>query len=332
MSSSVEVVFGSGSWKSDTEFEGFEKIKQVIPLLEREGIKTIDTAALYGDSEVILGRLGAAKAHTIDTKYHGGFATNLATKEEILNRPGLDSDTSFTRQVNVYYFHSPERRAPVEPQLEAINTLYNEGRIKRFGISNFLPAEVEEVLKITKKNNWLPPTVYQGSYAAIQRRPENELFPLLRENGMSFYAYSPIAGGFLAKDVNELFKNATGRWDPKSLIGELYHLLYNRPSMIEGLRLWNTIAKEAGVPRAELAYRWVVHNSALRGEFGDKVVIGARNLGQLEETFAWVKKGPLSEEAVERIEEVWALVEKDSPLDSYNDGMLKIQGSQERRI
>ncbi|KAL4880070.1 NADP-dependent oxidoreductase domain-containing protein [Aspergillus karnatakaensis] len=335
MASPIEMVFGSGGWKTITEFGGIEQMKQAITFLQREGIQFIDTSALYGDSEVILGQVGAPETHTIDTKHPGGAAPGITTTEEVLKVANESLKRLGTDKVNVYYFHSPERRASLEPGLEAINTLYNEGKIAQFGLSNFLPDEVGEVLRITKENNWLRPTVYQGSYAAISRRPEVELFPLLRENGISFHAYSPIAGGFLAKDVDELFKdggeNATGRWDKKSFVGEIYHLLYNKPSMIEGLRLWKKIAKEAGVSGAELAYRWVVHNSALRGELGDRVIVGAKNLGQLKETISWVKKGALDESTAKQIEDVWKLVEKASTLDPYNDGVLKISGALEKR-
>ncbi|KAL5340563.1 NADP-dependent oxidoreductase domain-containing protein [Aspergillus crustosus] len=330
MSPNVEIIFGAGSWKKDSAFEGFDKIQQVVPLLEREGVTTIDTATLYGDSELILGRVNAAKTHIIDTKYPGGFASNLATEEEVLRVANESLKRLGMNKVNIYYLHSPDRRAPLAPQLSAITTLHKEGKIAHFGLSNFLPHEIKDVIRIAKENNFLLPTVYQGSYSAIGRLPETELFPLLREHGISFYAYSPIAGGFLAKDVDELLQKNTGRWDPESLAGRLYRLLYNKPNMLAGLKLWDEIANEAGVLRAEMAYRWVVHNSALRGDLGDKVVVGARNLAQLEESIAWVKKGPLAEQTVKRIEDIWRLVEGEATLDSYNDGMLKLDGSAEQ--
>jgi len=181
------------------------------------------------------------------------------------------------------------------------------------------------MVRIAKENNWVAPSVYQGNYSAVSRRPEKELFPILRKYGIAFYAYSPIAGGFLAKEPEQFESGptGTGRWDPTTFVGNVYHTLYNRPAIVEGLRQWNAISKESGIPKAELAYRWVVHNSALRGENGDKILIGPQDLKQLNEVLVFVKKGPLDEQVVKKIDEVWKVAEKDAPLDTWNDAMAK---------
>ncbi|KAL3477659.1 NADP-dependent oxidoreductase domain-containing protein [Aspergillus californicus] len=327
MTSSAEIVFGGAAFQNETAFGGLETMKEALAFLKSEGVKIIDTAAMYADSEEVLGKLGAAKEFTIHSKYPGGVAPTPSTTEGIiavaeagLKKLNLDS-------FDVYYFHSPDRRVPWEIQLAAINTLYESGKLARFGLSNFLAAEVEEIVRISKEKGWILPTVYQGNYSAIARRAENELFPTLRKHGIEFYAYSPIAGGFLTKEVDQILQNASGRWDPSTLIGQLYSMLYKKPTMLEGLKMWEEISKESGIPKVELAYRWVVHNSGLKGELGDKVIIGSRSLEQMKETLTVVKKGPLSGDVVERIEEVWKLVEKDAPLDNYNDGLVQLQAA-----
>jgi aryl-alcohol dehydrogenase-like predicted oxidoreductase len=315
--SGVELVFGGATWTSATDFEGLEKQKEGLATITAAGIKTIDSAVIYGDSEEVLGTLGAAKTHPIDSKYPGGFGPNPSTKEDIIATAERGLEKAKADSFDVYYIHAPDRRVPLEIQIEAINTLYESGKIKRFGLSNFLPSEIEEVIRLAKENNWVLPSVFQGNYSAVARHAETRLFPILRQHGIQFYAYSPIAGGFLTKTVDELLK-APGRWDPSTFLGNLYHKLYNKPSMLEGLRLWESISKETGIPKVELAYRWIVYNSGLKREHGDKVVFGSRTLQQLQETLAVVEKGPLSDDVVEKIEEVWRLVEKDSPLDNYN--------------
>jgi aryl-alcohol dehydrogenase-like predicted oxidoreductase len=212
----------------------------------------------------------------------------------------------------------------VETQIEAVNELHKAGKVKRFGVSNFLAAEVEESVRIAKEKGWIAPSVYQGNYSAIARRQEQELFPVLRKHSIEFYAYSPIAGGFLSKSVDVLVNGGRGRWDPSTFMGKLYHALYNTPSMLAALKKWETLSEQSGIPKAELAYRWVVHNSALQAEYGDKVIIGPRNKQQLKETVAAVKKGPLPAEVTEKIEEIWTLVAADAPLDNFHDGVLKM--------
>ena len=66
---------------------------------------------------------------------------------------------------------------------------FREGKFERFGISNYTAKEVEEIVLICQKNGWVKPSVYQGPYNAIARLNEDELLPLLRKYGISFYAY-----------------------------------------------------------------------------------------------------------------------------------------------
>ncbi|KAL4805110.1 NADP-dependent oxidoreductase domain-containing protein [Aspergillus unguis] len=319
----AQLVFGGGSFMNEATYGGSEGRAEALTLMMSSGVNIIDTAHIYQDNEKILGELGAAKEFVIDTKYPGAFGPEPTTKEGILAIAEESLKKLQTTQVDVYYLHSPDRRVPLEVQADAVNTLYKDGKIKRFGVSNFLASEVEELVTLTKEKGWIVPSVYQGNYSAVARRQEKELFPTLRKHGIQFYAYSPIAGGFLSKDVETLTKNAEGRWDPSTYFGQLYHALYNRPSLMEGLKIWEGIAKEAGISRAELAYRWVVHNSGLKGEFGDKVIFGARTIEQLRETLEVTKKGPLPVDVVNKIDEIWSLVEKDAPLDNFNDLVAK---------
>lgn len=151
----------------------------------------------------------------------------------------------------------------------------------------------------------------------MARKQEEVLFPTLRKLNISFFAYSPIAGGFLTKTKQDIL-DGKGRFNPKEAIGEMYSSMYSKPSYLEALGKWEQIAKDEGISRAELAYRWVTYNSPLSKEHGDGIIIGARNLEQLQETLQSVNSGPLSENAVKRIDEVWNTIEHEAPLDNYH--------------
>lgn len=214
------IVFGGAAFIDKKYFEGIEEDKdyeKLLDLLLAKGVKTLDTAQLYGDgaSESTIGELKAFdKGFTIDTKWIGGWqGKSWATKENIIK----STKESYERlgvkkgqhEVDIFYIHSPDLWTPFEETLEGVNEVYKAGGFKRFGLSNFTPSHVRDVLRITKEKGYVQPSVYQGSYAAVARGAEDELFPLLRENGISFYAYSPIAGGFLVSfnHVDELIKS-----------------------------------------------------------------------------------------------------------------------------
>jgi aflatoxin B1 aldehyde reductase len=133
---------------------------------------------------------------------------------------------------------------------------------------------------------------------------------------MAFYAYSPLAGGFLTKTKQEIL-DGKNRFDPNAM-GGLYAKLYNRPAYLEALEHWEKVAKSEGISEAELAYRWVTYNSPLKKENGDAIIFGASSLDQIKKTLGYIHSGPLSEKALKGVDEVWKTVEHEAPLDNYH--------------
>ena len=75
---------------------------------------------------------------------------------------------------------------------------------------------------------------------------------------------------------------------------------------------------EEGCSRADLAYRWIACNSALNPERGDGVVVGASRLQKLEQTLQGLGTGPLKEESVKKIDELWEGIESEALLDKIS--------------
>lgn len=169
-------------------------------------------------------------------------------------------------------------------------------------------------------NGLVRPTVYQGNYNAVARKIEVDLFPVLRELGIAFYAYSPIAGGFLTKTRAALDAGtADGRFAVADTpLAQMYRSFYFKPAMLDGLSKWEALAKEQGVPQAELAYRWVYYHSALDTAKGsDFVILGATKVDQITQTVEGLKRGPLKPEVVKGIEEVWESVKHEAIIDNF---------------
>lgn len=222
--------------------------------------------------------------------------------------------------MDVYYIHGPDPRVPLEELLAGIDELHKAGCFKRFGLSNYNAQGVQDVLRVCKAHNFVPPTVYQGNYSAVARRTETELLPLLRQHNIAFYAYSPIAGGFLAKTSAELkSRTLPGRWAPDSLLGGLYYEMYaGKSAFLDALDAWHEIAAaEGGISGWELAYRWIVYHSVLDAELGDGVVVGPRNAAQLRDVVEAIRKGPLSKEAQTKIGALWEPLQGEAYLDNF---------------
>lgn len=282
---------------------------------EANNVLTIDTAVAYGDSERVLGEAGAAHRFTLDTKLRGGFAPQGGSRRQILEEVASSKANLQTDAIDILYLHAPDSETPLEETFGAIDEVYQTGFFKRLGLSNYTAEDVQQVFDLTTARGWVAPTVYQGNYSAFARRQETVLFPTLRKLGISFRAYSPVAGGFLTKTRQQI-EEGHGRFMPGAqLQSQMYINMFHKPSLLDALDEWCKIANDEGISRAGMAYRWIKFHSALKPELGDAFVIGASNLEQLEETLAALKEGPLSSSAVQRIGELWPKIEKDAPLD-----------------
>lgn len=98
----------------------------------------------------------------------------------------------------------------------------------------------------------------------------------------------------------------------------MYVKMYTKDSMLDALDQWETIAKDAGIPKASLAYRWIAYHSSLKATDGDAIIIGASGPSQVEDTCNYIEQGPLDAKIAERASALWKSIEKDAPIDNWN--------------
>jgi len=326
--SGIKIVFGGASIAPGSSFGDDETIRKLYDALEAGGVKTIDTAQIYQGSEELMGKTGAGKRFAIDSKAAAGFMPGSAAEALIVEAAKNSLKALGVDKLDIFYLHAPDPSVPIASTLAGINALHHSGVFTRFGLSNFPASAVREIHAHCLAHSYIPPTVYQGNYSAVARRPEAELFRTLRELGIAFYAYSPLAGGFLTKTREQILEGA-GRFHRETPMGMVYTGMYVRPAYLDALAEWEAVAREAGVERAEMAYRWVRFNSPLREESGDALIFGASSLAQVEQTLGWLAKGPLGEETCRAIDGVWRKIEHVAPLDNYElfQDMMKASGN-----
>ncbi|ETS87894.1 hypothetical protein PFICI_01722 [Pestalotiopsis fici W106-1] len=311
----VPLTWGCASVHSDGAFPTTSAIDELLTTLQELDIKHLDSAQLYGDCEVLLGQAGVAKYNfAIDSKTPGGFVPGSLQPERLLADFHTTLQNLGVAHLDTFFIHASDPTTPMEPALEQLDVLHRAGYFARLGLSNMQADEVVAIHGLSTRRGWIVPSVYQGNYSAFARRQETELFPTLRRLGMSFSAYSPLAGGFLARrSAGELSAPETGgrfAVDPADPEG-------SRPQLVEALAEWGRIADSAGCScPAELAFRWVVWNSALEPAIGDRITLGARGVQQLRQTAGWVTKGSLDAETIARIDKLWKQIESVAPLDN----------------
>lgn len=159
------------------------------------GMTLIDTAEMYGDGraeelvgEAITGQRDkvflVSKVLPDNASRHG----TVAACERSLRRLGTDS-------LDLYLLHW-RGGIPLEETLEAFTALVRDGKIRRWGVSNFDLSDMEELAALDAG-----PTVAanQVLYNLTRRGIEYDLLPWCARRGIPTMAYSPIEQGRLLR-------------------------------------------------------------------------------------------------------------------------------------
>jgi diketogulonate reductase-like aldo/keto reductase len=151
------------------------------------GYRSIDTAASYGN-EVAVGKAikssGIAREELfITTKLWiqgNGYEGTLAAFEKSIQKLSLD-------YLDLYLIHQPY--GDVFGEWRAMEKLYQEGRIRAIGISNFHPDRVTDLMNHTE----IVPAVNQVETHPFQQQISNQSF--LQENKIQMESWAPFAEG-----------------------------------------------------------------------------------------------------------------------------------------
>ncbi|KAK5724397.1 hypothetical protein LTR15_004442 [Elasticomyces elasticus] len=278
-----------------------------LETFHKYGHTEIDSAWRYpsekfGESERVLSR--AWPWVQISTKLTPPFDGASITNGIDSSLERLDGKT-----IETLYLHLPDRDTSMSETLEAIDAAFQAGKFKRFGVSNFNPEELKQMIEICESKDLVRPTVYQGQYNLLARKGEEELFPLLRKHGIAFYAYSPAVGGMMTGKVSREAGNGKGRWSDASPYGAAYR----QDSIFAASKAIRDEAAVHGITGHAAALRWCVYHSILDERNGDAVIVGASSITQLEDNLKITEEGRLPAALVKVIEDVWPSIQVVAP-------------------
>ncbi|KZT43447.1 Aldo/keto reductase [Sistotremastrum suecicum HHB10207 ss-3] len=288
-----------------------QEAQAFIDVLPEGGLVAIDTSRHYGQgtSEEMLGRLNL-RGSQVDTKiYPEKPGDHKAERLRALFQSSSEALNGVS--IRIFYLHAPDRSVPFKETLQAVDELYRQGYFKEFGLSNFWAWEVAEVVGKCEANGWIKPTVYQGCYNAIDRAVETDcqcprLLPCLKKFGIRFFAYSPLASGFLAGTQivgQQAQAGVSGTaFDNKLPYGKYLQDKYMHRST--ALLKIHEVAASHDLRLSELAFRWIQHHSALGPE--NAIVIGGSRPQHIKQALLDCTQGPLPDTVVHVIESAWA--------------------------
>ena len=161
----------------------------------RAGYRHIDTAASYQNEEAVgsgIQQCGVAREKLfITTKLwiqSNGYESTLKAFERSLNRLQLDT-------IDLYLIHQPF--GDVYGEWRAMEELYQQGKIRAIGVSNFYPDRIMDLMI----HNKIMPAVNQIEVNPFQQQLDTQKF--LQDNGVQVEAWAPFAEG-----KNNIFQNA----------------------------------------------------------------------------------------------------------------------------
>ncbi|MEJ6022188.1 aldo/keto reductase [Ramlibacter sp. PS4R-6] len=302
------------------------------------GINFLDTAEMYavparketfGATETIIGNWlqknpGLRQKLVIATKVAGPSRGmpwvregEGLTPQDIRNSCEKSLRQLKVETIDLYQIHWPERNVPMfggmyyDPtkertktsileQLQAMDQLVKEGKIRYIGLSNETPYGVHEFVRLAEQHNLPRVQTVQNVYSLVSRSMDNGLDETLHRLNVSSIPYSPLAFGLLTGKYDE--SGIDGPNTPRDArIGKFESVRkqrWGRPESLAAARRYNALARQHGLTPTRMALAWCYTNWRVAS-----TIIGVRTQAQLDEDLdAWGTK--LSPELLAEIDKI----------------------------
>ena len=171
-----------------------------------------------------------------------------------------------TDHIDLYYQHRIDPNVPAEDVAGTMSELIWEGKILYWGIS-----ETDENY-LRRAHAVCPVTAVQNRYSMMARWHEN-LFPVVKELGVGFVAFSPMANGLLTGCYN-----AQSQFDLKTDFRAAMPQ-YSKESFDKNQALFdlvNSLAAQYDATPAQISLAWMINK-------GIVPIPGTRKMARLEE-------------------------------------------------
>lgn len=260
------------------------------------GVTLLDTANIYGTSELQVGKAikGRRDHVVVATKF--GFVSAVGNADRTLDaRPASvlrACDESLRRldvdYIDVYYLHRVDPHVDIEDTVGAMAQLVAQGKVRTLGLSEASPATVRRAQAVH------PIAAVQTEYSLFSREPEDELLPTLSELGIALVAYSPLGRGFLAGRFRTPADLSDQDWRHGNPRFQGANFATNRAIVDE----FERVAQQKGCTPAQLALAWLLarHDNVIP-------IPGTSSVARLEENINAVNVR-LSEDDLSEIEHV----------------------------
>jgi aryl-alcohol dehydrogenase-like predicted oxidoreductase len=264
---------GGWMWGGTDEMESISTIRAALD----HGIDVIDTAPVYGfgRSEEIVGKAiaegrlrdRAVIATKVGLEWKDGNVFRNASRGRIMREVEDSLRRLRTDYIDVYQVHWPDPLVPIEETASAMQVLFNQGKIRAIGVSNFSLDQMERFRSVAALH------VLQSPYNLFEREIETELLPYCRKNNIATFGYGALCRGLLSgrmRSDTAFASDDLRRTDPK-----FQHPRFGQ--YLAAVRRLDQLAQgHFGKRVIELAVRWMLDQGITTALWG------ARHPGQLQ--------------------------------------------------
>ncbi len=167
--------------------------RAVLEQLPRQGGAVVDTAALYGQAESVIGDM-VAGLHNRERLF---LATKVMTRDAKVGEASMEESLRRlkTPHVDLMQVHN---LIGVEALIPVLQEWKKAGRIGYYGITTSNPAEHGRMMDYMRR---LPMDFIQVDYSLANRGAAQEVLPLAAQKGIAVIANSPFGGRRAAASV-----------------------------------------------------------------------------------------------------------------------------------
>ena len=270
-------------------------------------INFIDTANVYsyGDSELMTGQalkdLGVKRSDVVlATKVFGRMAGGPndmgASRGHIMDSVSQSLERLQTDHIDLYQIHHSDSVTPLEETMRALDDLVRQGMVRYVGVSNWEAWKIMKAGGIAEHRGLTRVETNQVYYSIAGRDIEQEMVPMMQDQGIGCLVWSPLAGGYMAGKY-------TADGDVKPEPGRRANFDFppiDKDKADKTVIAMREIAKKHGVSVACVGLTWVRQKP-----FITSTIIGATTMAQLNDNLASVDFS-LTAEEMARLDEVSA--------------------------
>lgn len=229
------------------------------------GINFWDTADMYGfgHNEELISKVLVPNRDKVFIATKFGFRQREGSSSNFAGTPAtyFDGSPAYLKQavekslqrlkidtIDLYYTHRVDPNIPIEDTVGAMADLVKQGKVRYLGLSEASPASIRKAHAVH------PIAALQSEFSLLTRDPEGEILDTVRELGITFVPYSPLARGLVTATITD--KDSLGNDDFRRMVPRFDDAHWNNNQRLA--EEFALLARGKNATPAQLALAWVL--------------------------------------------------------------------------